>query len=78
MKKSKLIAKGILLWVSAIIVLLSVCSIDNILEGGFAWFCTIIVINIALIVACTLNINEKEYKILSGYNILDKAFKLED
>ena len=78
MEKSKLIAKGILLWFTALVVLISLFSIDNILEGGFAWFCTIIVINIALIVACTLNINEKEYKILSGYNILDKAFKLED
>ena len=78
MEKSKLIAKGILLWFTALVVLISLFSIDNILEGGFVWFCTIIVINIALIVACFYTITEEEYKILSGYNILDKAFKLED
>lgn len=78
MEKSKLIAKGILLWFTALVVLISLSSIDNILEGGFAWFCTIIVINMVLIVACFYTITEEEYKILSGYNISDKTFKLED
>lgn len=78
MEKHKLIAKGILLWFTALVVLISLFSIDSILEGGFAWFCTIIVINMVLIVACFYTITEEEYKILSGYNILDKAFKLED
>lgn len=78
MKKHKLITKGILLWFTALVVLISLFSIDSILEGGFAWFYTIIVINMVLIVACFYTITEEEYKILSGYNILDKAFKLED
>lgn len=78
MEKSKLIAKGILLWFTALVVLISLFSIDSILEGGFAWFCTIIVINMVLIVACFYTITEEEYKIVSSYNILDKAFKLED
>ena len=78
MKKYKLIAKGILLWVSALIVLLSVCSIDSIANKGYGWFFGMIVLDIMLILACFYTITEEEYKIVSGYNILDKAFKLED
>ena len=78
MKKYKLIAKGILLWVSALIVLLSVCSIDSIANKGYGWFFGMIVLDIILILACFYTITEEEYKIVSGYNILDKAFKLED
>lgn len=78
MEKNKLIAKGILLWVSALIVLLSVCSIDSIADKGYGWFFGMIVLDIMLILACFYTITEEEYKIVSGYNILDKAFKLED
>ena len=78
MKKHKLIAKGILLWVSALIVLLSVCSIDSIANKGYGWFFGMIVLDIILILACFYIITEEEYKIVSGYNILDKAFKLEN
>ena len=52
MKKHKLIAKGILLWVSALIVLLSVCSIDSIANKGYGWFFGMIVLDIILILAC--------------------------
>ena len=78
MEKNKLIAKGILLWVSALIVLLSVCSIDSIADKGYGWFFGMIVLDIILILACFYTITEEEYKIVSGYNILDKALKLED
>ena len=78
MEKNKLIAKGILLWVSALIVLLSVCSIDSIADKGYGWFFGMIVLDIILILACFYTITEEEYKIVSGYNILDKAFKLEN
>ena len=78
MKKSKLITKGILLWVSALTVLLSVCSIDSIADKGYGWLFGMIVLDIILILTCFYTITEEEYKILSGYNILDKAFKLED
>lgn len=78
MKKSKLIVKGILLWVSALIVLLSICSIDSIADKGYGWLFSMIILDIMLILACFYTITEEEYKIVSGYNILDKAFKLED
>lgn len=78
MEKSKLIAKGILLWVSALIILLSVCSIDSIADKGYGWFFGMIVLDIILILACFYTITEEEYKIVSGYSILNKVFKLED
>ena len=78
MKKSKLIVKGILLWVSALIVLLSICSIDSSADKGYGWLFSMIILDIMLILACFYTITEEEYKIVSGYNILDKAFKLED
>ena len=78
MEKSKLIAKGILLWVSALIVLLSVCGIDSIINKGYGWLFGIIVLNIMLILACFNTITEEEYKIVSGYNIFNKALKLDE
>ena len=78
MEKSKLIAKGILLWLTALVVLLFICSIDSIINKSLFWFAITLVINIELVLACLIYITEEEYKILSGYNILDKAFKLED
>ena len=78
MKSIKLIAKGILLWVSALIVLLSVCSIDSIINKGYGWLFGIIVLNIMLILACFNTITEEEYKIVSGYNLFNKTLKLDE
>ena len=78
MKSIKLIAKGILLWVSALIVLLSVCSIDSIINKGYGWLFGIIVLNIMLILACLYTITEEEYKIVSGYNLFNKTLKLDE
>ena len=77
MKSIKLITKGILLWVSALIILLSVCGIDSIINKGYGWLFGIIVLNIMLILACFNTITEEEYKIVSGYNIFNKALKLD-
>lgn len=73
----KLIFKGILLWFSALIVLLSVCSIDSIADKGYGWFFSTIVLDIMLILACFYTITEEEYKIVSGYNLFNKALKLD-
>ena len=77
MKNIKLILKGILLWVSALIVILSVCGIDSIADKGYGWFFGIIVLNIILILACLYTITEEEYKIVSGYNLFNKTLKLD-
>lgn len=77
MKSIKLILKGILLWISALIVILSVCGIDSIINKGYGWLFGIIVLNIMLILACFNTITEEEYKIVSGYNIFNKTLKLD-
>ena len=78
MKSIKLILKGILLWVSELIVILSVCSIDSIADKGYGWLFGIIVLNIMLILACFYTITEEEYKIVSGYNLFNKTLKLDE
>lgn len=78
MKNIKLILKGILLWVSILIVMLSICSIDSIADKGYGWLFSIIVLNIMLILACFYTITEEEYKIVSGYNLVNEAFKLDE
>lgn len=77
MKSIKLILKGILLWVSALIVILFVCSIDSITYKSYGWFFGMIVLNIMLILACLYTITEEEYKIVSGYNLFNKTLKLD-
>lgn len=74
----KLVLKSILLWISAFTVLLSVCSIDSIANKSYGWFFGIIVLNIMLILACFDVITKEEYKIVSGYNLLNKALKLDE
>ena len=77
-KLIKLTFKGILLWVSILIVMLSVCSIDSIADKGYGWFFGTIVLGIMLILACFYTITEEEYKIVSGYNLVNEAFKLDE
>ena len=78
MKSIKLILKGILLWVSTLVVVLSVCSIDSIADKGYGWLFGVTVLNFTLISACCHTITKEEYKIVSGYNLVNEAFGLED
>ena len=78
MKSIKLILKGILLWVSILIGVLSVCGIDSITYKGCGWFFGMIVLNIMLILTCLYTITEEEYKIVSGYNLFNKTLKLDE
>ena len=78
MKSIKLILKGILLWISTLVVLLSVCGIDSIADKGYGWLFGIVVLNIMLILACFDTITEEEYKIVSGYNLFNKTLKLDE
>ena len=77
-KLIKLTFKGILLWVSILIVMLSVCSIDSIADKGYSWLFGMVVLDIILILACYNTITEEEYKIVSGYNLVNEAFKLDE
>lgn len=77
-KSIKLVLKGILLWVSTLIVLLSVCGIDSIADKGYSWFFGMIALDIMLILACFYTITEEEYKIVSGYNLFNETLKLDE
>lgn len=77
MEKSKLIIKGILLWLTALVILLFIYSIDSIIDKSLFWFTIALAINIELILACLIYITEDEYKIISGYNLLSKMLKLD-
>ena len=77
MEKSKLILKGILLWLTALVVLLFICSIDSIIDKSLFWFAIALAINIELILTCIIYISKNEYKIISGYNLLSKILKLD-
>ena len=68
MKKFKLVLKGILLWLTAMIVLFSICGIDSISDKGFVWLFSTVAINTMLILACIITITEEEFLTLSGYN----------
>ena len=78
MEKSKLITKGILLWLTALVILLFICSIDSIIDKSLFWFAIALAINIELVLACLIYITEDEYKIISGYNLLSKMLKLDE
>ncbi len=78
MKSIKLIFKGILLWSSILIVILSICVIDSIADKGYNWFFGTVILNTILILACFYTITEEEYKVLSGYNLFNKIFKLNE
>lgn len=77
MKNIKLILKGILLWLTASVVLLFICTIDSIIDKSLFWFAITLAINIELVLACLIYITKDEYKIISGYNLLSKMLKLD-
>lgn len=75
--KTRLIAKGLLLWATAFLVLFSICTIDSIYNiNAFLPLITLMV-DILLVLTCLIYVTEDEYKIISGYNLLSKMLKLD-
>lgn len=73
MKRFKFILKGVLLYVTAFVVILFIGGIDSIYDNG--WFIQFIIICAALCYACYKLISEEELEIL----IFNKWFnKLEE
>ena len=77
MKSIKLITKGILLWLTALVVLLFICSIDSMIDKSLFWSIIALAITTELVLACLIYITDDEYKIISGYNLLSKMLKLD-
>lgn len=79
--KTRLIAKGLLLWATAFLVLFSICTIDSIYNiNVFLPLITLITLmaDILLVLACLVYITEDEYKVISGYNWFTKKLNIED
>ena len=75
--KTRLIAKGLLLWTTEFLVIFSICTIDSIYNINI-FLPLIILMDILSILACLVYITEDEYKVISGYNWFIKKLNIED
>lgn len=76
--KTRLIAKGLLLWATAFLVLFSICTIDSIYNINVFLPLITLMADILLVLACLVYITEDEYKVISGYNWITKKLNIED
>lgn len=76
--KTRLIAKGLLLWATAFLVIFSICTIDSIYNINVFLPLIILMVDIILVLACLVYITEDEYKVISGYNWITKKLNIED
>lgn len=76
--KTRLIAKGLLLWTTAFLVFFSISAIDSIYNINVFLPLIILMVDILLVLACFVYITEDEYKVISGYNWITKKLNIED
>ena len=76
--KTRLIAKSLLLWATAFLVLFSICTIDSIYNINVFLPLIILMVDILLVLACFVYITEDEYKVISGYNWITMKLNIED
>lgn len=76
--KTRLIAKGLLLWATAFLVIFSICTIDSIYNINVFLPLIILMVDILLVLTCFVYITEDEYKVISGYNWITKKLNIED
>ena len=76
--KTRLIAKGLLLWATAFLVIFSICTIDSIYNINVFLPLITLMVDILLVLACLVYITEDEYKVISGYNWITKKLNIED
>lgn len=74
--KTKLIAKGLLLWTTALLVLFSICTIDSIYNINVFLPLITLMVDILLVLTCLTYITEDEYKVISGYNWFTKKLNI--
>lgn len=66
MKTIKLTLKVILFWYTAMTLVLTIASIDSIVEDGFGHLVAILIVNIGLIILCKLNMKQDDIPIITG------------
>lgn len=64
--KTNLILRAILFWYTAVVLVLTIASIDSIVEGGFKYLIVAFIVNIGLITICKVSITTDELYIISG------------
>lgn len=62
----KLTLKAILFWYTAMTLVLTIASIDSIVEDSFSHLVAILIVNIGLIILCKLNIKQDDIPIITG------------
>ena len=76
--KTRLIAKGLLLWTTAFLVLFSICAIDSIYNISMFLPLVVLMVDVLMVHACFTYITEDEYRVISGYNWFTKKLNIED
>ena len=76
--KTRLIAKGLLLWATAFLVLFSICAMDSIYNISVFLPLVTLMIDILMVLMCLAYITEDEYKVISGYNWFTKKLNIDD
>lgn len=58
--------KAILFWYTAAILVLTIASIDSIVEGGFRYLVVAFIVNIGLITLCRIHITADDLPVITG------------
>lgn len=66
MRTIKLTLEAILFWYTAMILVLTIASIDSIVENGLCHLVAGFIINIGLIILCKLSIKQDDIPIITG------------
>lgn len=66
MRTIKLTLEAILFWYTAMILVLTIASIDSIVENGLCYLVATFIINIGLIILCKLSIKQDDIPIITG------------
>jgi hypothetical protein len=72
-----MILKGVLLWFTAFMVSVTLCSLDLLLNESILVFIDMIATNCLLLTMCYAIINKEEFMILSGNRLIAKILKEE-
>ena len=75
MKTFKLILKGVLLWVTALAVILFIGGIDSLIETPVKC-CIWMIVTVILMAVCRRTITIREFYKLSGYAYFNRLCKL--
>lgn len=74
-KNMKKILKGMLLWVTTLAIMLSICGIDGIVNMGVVVTLAWITVCLSLINLCRINLSIRDLYTLSGYKLFYKLLR---